>query len=71
MTGHRMIGMAKKCFAIFSGNAGRSQPTRERMAKVMDANQRQSRVASGVLPTAVVHVVDTPAAKREDPDWMK
>src|ERR1700687_4698507 len=68
MTGHRMIGMAKECFAIFGGNACRSQSTRERVAKVMDANQRQSRVASGVLPTAVVHGVDTPAAKREDPD---
>ena len=29
MTGHRMIGMAKECFAIFGGNARRSQPTRE------------------------------------------
>jgi hypothetical protein len=71
MTGHRMIGMAKECFAIFGGNARRSQSTRERVAKVMDANQRQSCVASGVLPTAVVHRVDTPAAKREDPDRMK
>jgi hypothetical protein len=65
-----MIGMAEQCFAIFGGNTGRSQTTRERVAKVMDANQRQSRVASGVLPTAVVHGVDTSAAKREDPDRM-
>src|ERR1700676_1542305 len=71
MTGHRMIGMAEQCFAIFGGNARCSQSTRERMAKVMDANQWQSRVASGVLPTAVVHRVDTPAAKRKDPDRMK
>src|SRR6266852_4479802 len=71
MTGHRVISMAKECFAIFRGNARRSQPTPERMAKIMDANQRQFRVASGVLPTAVVHGVDTPAAKREDPDRMK
>jgi hypothetical protein len=36
MAGHRMIGMAKECFAIFGGNARRSQSTRERVAKVMD-----------------------------------
>src|SRR6266851_6448591 len=66
-----MIGMAEQCFAIFGGSARRSQSTRERVAKVMDANQWQSRVASGVLPTAVVHRVDTPVAKREDPDRMK
>jgi hypothetical protein len=35
-----MIGMAEQCFAIFGGNTGRSQTTRERVAKVMDANQR-------------------------------
>ena len=66
-----MIGMAEECFAIFSGNARCSQSTRERVAKVMDANQRQSRVASGALPTVVVHGVDTPATKREDPDRME
>jgi hypothetical protein len=66
-----MIGMAKECFAIFGGNARRSQSTRERVAKVMDANQRQFRFAAGALPTVVVHRVDTPAAKREDPDRMK
>jgi hypothetical protein len=71
MTGHRMIGMAKECFAIFGGDACRSQSTRERVAKVMDANQRQAHVASGALPTAVVHRVDTPAAKRKDPDRVK
>ena len=38
MAGHRMIGMAKECFAIFGGNARRSQSTGERMAKAMDAN---------------------------------
>src|SRR5438477_11624632 len=66
-----MIGMAKECFTIFGRNAGGSQATRERVAQVMDAHQRQSRVASGELPTVVVHRVDTPAAKREDPDRMK
>jgi hypothetical protein len=35
-----MIGMAEQCFAIFGGNARRSQPTPERVAKIMDANQR-------------------------------
>jgi hypothetical protein len=35
-----MIGVAEQCFAIFGGNAGRSQSIRERVAKVMDANQR-------------------------------
>src|SRR5260370_18280310 len=66
-----MIGMTEQCFAIFGRNARRSQPTPERMAKIMDANQRQSHIASGVLPTAVVHGVDTPTAKREDPERMK
>src|SRR5437773_3324256 len=66
-----MIDMAEQCFAIFGRNAGGSQTTRERVPQVMDANQRQSRVASGALPTIVVHRVDTPAAKREDPDWMQ
>ena len=33
--------------------------------------QRQIRVALGVLPTAVVHRVDTPPAKWEDPDWVQ
>src|SRR5437660_3205069 len=66
-----MIGMAKDCFAIFGRNAGGSQATRERVAQVVNANQRQSRVASGALPTVVVHSVDTPAAKWEDPDRMK
>jgi hypothetical protein len=71
MAGHRMIGMAKECFAIFGGNARRSQSTRERVAKVMDANQRQAHVASGALPTVIVHGVDTSTAKREDPDRMQ
>src|SRR5437870_13161817 len=66
-----MIGMAKECFAIFGRNAGGSQATRERVAQVVNANQWQSHVASGALPTVVVHRVDTPAAKREDPDRMK
>jgi hypothetical protein len=52
-----MIGVAEQCFAIFGGNAGRSQSTRERVAKVMDANQRQSRVASGVLPPLLFMVL--------------
>src|SRR5437773_9710905 len=66
-----MIGMAKECFAIFGRNAGGSQATRERVAQVVNANQRQSDVASGALPSVVVHGVDTPAAKRKHPDWMK
>src|SRR5438105_5880311 len=66
-----MIGMAKECFAIFGRNAGGSQATRERVAQVVNANQWQSHIASGALPTVVVHRVDTPAAKREDPDWMQ
>jgi hypothetical protein len=71
MTGHGMIGMAEECFAIFGGDTRRSQTARERVPKIMDANQRQSDVASGVLPTAVVHGVDTPPAKWEDPDRMQ
>src|SRR5207302_67535 len=66
-----MIGMAEQCFAIFGRNAGGSQTTRQRVAQVMDANERQSRVASGALPTVVVHRVDTSAVKREHPDWMQ
>src|SRR5205814_5340547 len=66
-----MIGMAEQCFAIFGRNAGGSQTTRERVAQVMDAKQRQSRVASGALPSVVVHGVDTSAVKREHPDWMQ
>src|SRR5437762_3282087 len=66
-----MIRMAKECFAIFSRNARGSQTTRERVAQIMDAHQRQSRVASGALPTVVVHRVDTSAMKREHPDWMQ
>ncbi|HEX9275227.1 MAG TPA: hypothetical protein VGA51_02375, partial [Casimicrobiaceae bacterium] len=71
MASHRMLGVAKKCFAIFGGNARRSQTARERVSQVMDANQRQSRVTSGALPTFVVHSANTPAAKREDSDRMK
>src|SRR6266550_638506 len=66
-----MISMAKESFAIFGGNTRRSQPTRERMPQVMHANQRQSGVASGVLPSVVVHGVDTSAVKREHPDRME
>jgi hypothetical protein len=33
-----MIGMAKERFAVFGGNPRRAQATRERMAKIMDAN---------------------------------
>jgi hypothetical protein len=58
MTGHRMIGMAKECFAIFGGNAGRSQSTCERVPKIMNANQSQSHFAAGALPGVVVHGVD-------------
>jgi hypothetical protein len=35
-----MIRMAKKHFTIFGGSACCSQTARERMAKVVDANQR-------------------------------
>src|SRR5438105_5836121 len=66
-----MIGMAKECFAIFGRKAGGSQATRERVAQVMHANQRQCRLASGALPTVVVHRVHTSAVKREHPDWMQ
>jgi hypothetical protein len=38
MAGHRMIGMAKQCFAILCGNAGCAQTTPERVTKIVDAN---------------------------------
>ena len=42
MTRHRMIGVAKKRLAILGGYAGCTQATRERVAKVMNANQGQA-----------------------------
>jgi hypothetical protein len=65
MTGHRMIRVAKECFAIFGGNADCAQTTSKRVAKIMDANQGQSRFAPCLLPTIVVHRVDAPAPKRK------
>lgn len=70
MTGHRMIRVAKKHFTIFGGNAGRAQTARERMTKVVDANQWQAHFPPCLLPTIVVHGSNASASIGKDPDRM-
>jgi hypothetical protein len=70
MTGHRMIGVAKEGLAIFGGYPRCPQATRERVAKVVNANQWQAGFVPCPLPAVVVHLVDAPATIREHPDGM-
>jgi len=53
MTRHRMIGVAEQRFTIFGGNACRAQTARERMTKIVDANQGQACFAPCLLPTVL------------------
>jgi hypothetical protein len=63
-----MIGVAEQCFPVFGGDSSSAQAATERMAKIMDANQRQARFAPCLLPGVVVYLPDAPAAIGEEPD---
>ena len=59
-----MIGVAKEGPAIFGGYPRCPQATRERVAKVVNANQWQAGFVPCPLPAVVVHLVDAPATIR-------
>ena len=49
MAGYRVVRVAKQRFTIFGRYACRSQTTRERMAKIVHANQWQAGLISRLL----------------------
>jgi len=65
-----MDGVAEENFTVFGRNASGTQSARERVTKIVYANQGQSGVAPCLLPTVVVHGVDAHAAIGEDPDGV-